>query len=543
MTKTWYSCALLAIVIVAAAFRLPALDARPMHTDEAVHAYKFDEFWRTGEYVYDPFEYHGPTLYYFTWPIMWLGGGATYAEANETTFRLGPALFGIGLILLLPLVADGLGRPATVIAGLLIAVSPAMTFFSRYYIQEPLLTFFAFAMIACGWRYVRSKKIVWALLCGASIGLMHASKETSIISWAASAMAIVFLIFLRRKRRGGGRPEQAQLVRETVQYASKKDGKGFLAVAAPIVCATVVAAAVSIMCFSTFFQNWRGPIDSLGTYQTYFHRAGTQGLHLQPWYYFLKIFSYTQYGRGPVWTELFIIALAIVGICSALFSHRRDARAMDLPRFLAVYALIQLVVYSAIPYKTPWCMLQFFHPLCLLAGVGAQRLIRAARWLPLQIWAATAMLAGVAHLTTQSYRLNFDFSFAHRTAQPYIYAHTLNGMKKMAVWVDRLAEVHEDGDDMLVKVIADDAWPTPWYLRHLPNVGYWPALPDDVDAPVIIVAETLYEEFDARRKQEYHVSIYGLRRGVRMLVCAEQSLFEAFQTRERAKATTRETSP
>ena len=28
---------------IAAAIRLPALDARPMHTDEAVHAYKFDE--------------------------------------------------------------------------------------------------------------------------------------------------------------------------------------------------------------------------------------------------------------------------------------------------------------------------------------------------------------------------------------------------------------------------------------------------------------------------------------------------------------------
>ena len=91
MPRRLFTIAIVVVALLAAAYRLPALDARPMHTDEAVHAYKFDEFWKTGDYVYDPFEYHGPTLYYFTWPIMWLNGGASYADASETTFRLAPA--------------------------------------------------------------------------------------------------------------------------------------------------------------------------------------------------------------------------------------------------------------------------------------------------------------------------------------------------------------------------------------------------------------------------------------------------------------------
>ena len=38
-----------------------------------------------------------------------------------------------------------------------------------------------------------------------------------------------------------------------------------------------------------------------------------------------------------------------------------------------------LVVYSAIPYKTPWCLLGFLHGMILLAGVGAVVLVRSAR--------------------------------------------------------------------------------------------------------------------------------------------------------------------
>jgi predicted membrane-bound mannosyltransferase len=50
------------LVIVAGAFllRVFALDARPMHCDEAVHAYKAGILLETGRYEYNPREYHGP---------------------------------------------------------------------------------------------------------------------------------------------------------------------------------------------------------------------------------------------------------------------------------------------------------------------------------------------------------------------------------------------------------------------------------------------------------------------------------------------------
>ena len=139
------------------AFSKWRLGERPMHTDEAVHAVKFGLLYDTGRYVYNPKEFHGPTLYYFSLPFVWLSGAHSYAEIrNEVPLRLTPVLFGAGLIALVLFVSDGIGRVAAVCAAVLTAVSPAMAFFSRHYVQEMLLVFFTFCLIAAGWRYART---------------------------------------------------------------------------------------------------------------------------------------------------------------------------------------------------------------------------------------------------------------------------------------------------------------------------------------------------------------------------------------------------
>ena len=168
-----------------------SLDRRPMHNDEAVNGIKFGKLWEHGGYKYDPNEHHGPSIYYATLALNRLTGAPKdFDQFSESRLRLTTVLFGVGLILLLPLVADGLGRKATVWAALFTAVSPAMVFYSRYYIHEVLLVFFSFLALAAGWRYWRSRKIGWALLAGAGVGLMHATKETFVISIAAAALAL-----------------------------------------------------------------------------------------------------------------------------------------------------------------------------------------------------------------------------------------------------------------------------------------------------------------------------------------------------------------
>ena len=64
----------LALAVLAGALRFPALAARPMHADEAIHADKLGTLLEGGGYAYDPADYHGPTLYYLTLVPAWLQG-------------------------------------------------------------------------------------------------------------------------------------------------------------------------------------------------------------------------------------------------------------------------------------------------------------------------------------------------------------------------------------------------------------------------------------------------------------------------------------
>ncbi|MCZ7641055.1 MAG: glycosyltransferase family 39 protein [Verrucomicrobia bacterium] len=123
-----------------------------------------------GNYRYDPDEYHGPSLYYLSLPFAWASGARTAAALSETTLRLVPAVFGLGLILLLPLLRDGLGGAGTVWAAVFTAVSTAFVYYSRYFIHEVPLIFFAALLGAALWRYWQKPSWGWAAL-GAGAGV------------------------------------------------------------------------------------------------------------------------------------------------------------------------------------------------------------------------------------------------------------------------------------------------------------------------------------------------------------------------------------
>ena len=190
---------ILAATIAAITLRLPQLDRRPMHGDEAVHAVKFGDLLEKGFYRYNPDEYHGPTLNYFTLVPTWLSSTQKYADLSESTLRIVPVFFGVLLVLLLLLLADGLGWTTSVCAAVLTAISPAMVFYSRYYIQETLLVCFTFGVIVCGYRYIQSKNIKWALLTGIFVGLTHATKETCTIAFGSMLLALLLMLLMQRQ--------------------------------------------------------------------------------------------------------------------------------------------------------------------------------------------------------------------------------------------------------------------------------------------------------------------------------------------------------
>ena len=487
---------ILAAAIVALALRLPRLARRPMHGDEAVHAMKFGELLEEGVYTYDPDEYHGPTLNYLTLIPARLASAEKLTQVSEFTLRIVPVFFGVLLVLLLLLMGDGLGSHAAVYAAVLTAISPAMVFYSRYYIQEMLLVCFAFGAIVFGYRYTRSKKITWALLTGMSLGLMHATKETCIIAFGSMLLALLLMLLMRRPK--GTLVNAAKAVKPSHLIAGLAAG-----------------AVVSILFYSSFLTNPGGILDSVRTYTTYFDRAGGNSLHIHPWYYYLKMLIYSRYGDGPRWTEAIIVLLAVVGFIAALTKkglqdirhktqdtrHKTQDTGLEsgvwslvsgvnvhLLRFIGFYTLVLTVVYSVIPYKTPWCMLGFLHGMILLAGVGAVVLVKLMPNVLPRLIILMFLFEGSVLLTWQSYLGNYKF-YAD-SLNPYVYAHPTTEVFTIAEKIEEYASAHEDGYNIPVDVICPqgDYWPLPWYLRSFKKIRWSNEVDNDTASAPLVIA-------------------------------------------------------
>ncbi|HEY3285275.1 MAG TPA: flippase activity-associated protein Agl23 [Armatimonadota bacterium] len=503
MPRPLYLISLTVLVLGALLLRLPNLGNRPMHGDESVHALKFKELWEKGTYHYDANEFHGPTPYYAALPVIRLLGRHSFVETREADYRLVPVLAGVGLLLLLGLLGDALGRKPILWAALLTAVSPAMVFYSRYYIQEMLFACFLLGLIACGWRYSRSHRVGWVIGAGAFAGLVIASKETSVINFAALGMALAHTV-----------PRKAWGVR-----------RGHLLLGAG------VALVVACLFLSGFLTNLAGPVDYLRSYAPWFGRAKGVGLHRHPWDWYLSLLAWHHSAKGPWWSEGLILALAAVGLVVALTRRKPgpEEAQPSFARFLALYTVLLTAAYSAIPYKTPWCVLSFLDGMVLLGGIGAAALVAApkARWARTVV--AVLLLAGCGQLAAQAYRTSFVYEADARN--PYVYAQTVPEINALQKRVEELAAASPEGDNLLIKVYSVDGyyWPLPWTLRRFHNVGYWTALPADAAAPVVIASPEFDEELTKRLDATHLMTgFYGIRPGVLLQLWVRMDVWEAY---------------
>ena len=277
------------------------------------------------------------------------------------------------------------------------------------------------------------------------------------------------------------------------------------------------------------FGNASGPVESVRALAAYVDRAAGNTAHNHPWYYYVRMLLLTHYPPGPVWSEAFILVLAAVGAATAIGPWIGSGAHATMVRFLVLYTVFMTAVYSAIQHKTPWCMVQFLHPTILLAGVGAAALVRRV-W-PTRAWAALCvlLLAGAADLGRQAHAASFKFCASNRN--PYAYAQPVDDVKRLAAWVEQMAVFHPDRHRMLVKVIAPDPWPLPWYLRRFERVGYWEEPPAKPDAPVVIVESELQAAVSQQLQNTYQSSYYGLRPGVVLVVHVDRALWQALADR------------
>ena len=521
MTRAGVSAVVAIALTAGLALRLARLDVRPMHHDEANQAVKFGTLLEHGEYRYDAHDHHGPTLYYLSLPAAWLRGQFTLAALDEHTLRGVTAVFGTATILLLPLLSDGIGRTAMATGAILMALSPAMVFYSRMFIQESLFTCFALAFVIAIGRLTLGGGLAWSAVAGLASGLAVATKETSAIVLPAALLACTMAWWSL----GAGRPRHP--------FANGRWR-------AAAVVGLTVAAATAAMFYSSFFASPGGVLEPFRGAGTYLGRGLDPADHAHAWHYYFGLLAYSSSG-GLRWSEGLALVLAFAGGAAAWRGGSARPARTFWARYLAGYVAIAATIFSAIPYKTPWNLLPFYAGLLVLAGIGFSHLVHATRSRALRGALVVAFALAAANLGLQAWRASVTYAADPRN--PYVYAQTVPDTVRMAARIRELGATHPDRERMQVSVVAPpyEQWPLPWYLRAMPHVGYWiaPGDPVALQAPVIVASMEHTAELDASLGDRYVSEFFGLRPEVLVALYVERGLWERFLARTAPRASAR----
>jgi uncharacterized protein (TIGR03663 family) len=472
------------IALLGLLIRLPQLGARPMHTDEAVNAYIVGQLLAGEAYAYDPRDRHGPALATLALPLARMQGAKAFSDLTESELRLTSVIAGTVTILLFAAAVEMFGFVPCVIAALLFACAPLPVYYDRYFIHESLLAAATFGLILAGWRACRKPSALQAALAAACAALMLTCKETAVLHiFALAASAFVFWLWNLRGRSLGGlwRPKA-------------------------MVAATAVFLLVTVMLFTWFGSNWNALPALLRAVPNFLARAGGAG-HQKPFWYFAQLLT-------GGWSGGLISAMACIGFF--LIVRKRDPSPFG---FLAWYAVFLFVIYSLIPYKTPWLALNFWLPIALFAGLAIKSLWRLPPKYPAlrMLMPAFCILLGVV----ASALIALDTRqrvFAHPADEtnPYAYAHTSEDLLGLPPEVADLA--HQEAlASPRIAVIASDPWPLPWYLRHFSNVGFWQPGQQVGQADFYITSTEAADQYGDQLR-DFRSEFFGVRPGVLILL-------------------------
>ena len=497
------------IFLIAAVLRLYDLDLVPLHHDEGVNGNFLVRLVREGAYTYDPQNYHGPTLYYFSALIPWIAkvlfGSAARDNYGLTTFmiRLVPVVFGLATIGLVFLLRRRLGTVGTLAAALMLALSPGAVYLSRYYIHETLFLFFTLGIVVAAVRFYDERNPAYLIPGAASAALLFATKETAMISVGVLLIALGMTWAYMRLIRSTSKSRNSRRNRATQRLIDELGGNKILVT--NIGLAVVVFVVLYVLFYSSFFTNSKGISASLQTFAIW-TKTG-QEAHVHPAWMYL------------VWLARQESPLLFLGAAGAAVAVLRPRNLFAL--FCGLWSFGLIAAYSLIPYKTPWLVLNFVVPLALIAGYALQAIYEMDH--RLLVFAGVILAGAAAVATYQTIDLNF---FNYDNDDPYyvyVYAHTTRSTLDLVNEVERIAK-ETSGKTTGITIVSPDYWPLPWYLRNFNRVGYFGRMAASSE-PIIIANANQKDEIDANFGQFYEQveskesdGTFELRPGVNLLL-------------------------
>jgi uncharacterized protein (TIGR03663 family) len=349
----------LILAVVGLALRLYDVGQRAFHHDESLHAVYSWYLYVGRGYVHDPlmhgpYQFHVPALLYFL-----------FGDSNVTA-RLAAVLHGTGLIILPYFLRAELGKRGALVTSLLLTISPAFLYFSRFMREDIYLAFFTLGMVVGIFGWLRTRQNRWLYWGSFSLICAFADKEATYIH------VFVFLTFFVLLWASAPLHSKWPPVWDALRAITRRTW---------IECFAIFAVGY-VLLYTTFFTNlgdpwncllgkacskgglWSGSIGALA-YWIEQHDVQRGG---QPFYYYVLLIGLY---------EFLPFIFAVAAVCTAWF--RRSLFGW----FLAYWFVGDFVIYSWAGEKMPWLLPHVAMPLVLLAG----------RWLG--DWSERVSLAGL----------------------------------------------------------------------------------------------------------------------------------------------------
>jgi uncharacterized protein (TIGR03663 family) len=500
----------IAVTAVAALFRCYKLGLKPFHHDEGVNGFFMTQLFREGKYAYNPHDYHGPTLYFFSLISSFIFG------LNGISLRMVPVVFGIATVVLVFALRKYIGDIGALSAGLLLAVSPGAVYISRYFIHESLFVFFTLAVVVTILRWYETANVAYLVAAAANGALMFATKETAFVSLGVLVIAgvcIGALELLHWSPEPGQRPRSGGGIRAAYdEFLARLGGRSGLAV--QVFSALSAFVIVYVIFFSSFFTHRAGVIDSFRAYSMW-GTTGTKDHTGNGWYAY---FWWSRLG------EFAFFLLGVLGAAVALW-FRRSRVAL----FICLWAWGLTAAYILIPYKTPWLALNFLVPMAIASGIALDWLSQGGEHREGRIAAFGLLAAATLYCGYQAIQLNFyhydDDSY------PYVYAHSKRELLDLVDEINRVAAKGGGGPATGIIITSPEYWPLPWYLRDYSRVGFHGQITPPGNAEMVIGRSDQRAELDSMLFGRYRLDgEYPLRPGVKLLLYVRTDLTDQDST-------------
>ncbi len=483
--------------------RFYLLEIKPLHHDEGVNAHFLLNLAQSGKYAYDPTNYHGPTLYYFSWLTLKLFGESEFA------LRVYPAICGVLTVALMWGLRRGLGLIGTPVAAWSLALSPGLVYYSRDFIHESSFGFFTVGIIVCIYNFRDS--YLWFL--PVFLGLLFATKETAIHTVGVLVTALICALLWYGLK--------VVLATSAIDFSFAQLYRQSLLSWQYLLYVVAVFLVINVVFYSSFFTNWKGVLDAFRAVFMWTGRGFTEHIHDHVVTYYLGIL---------VKLELPLILAAVLGIGIVLW------RGSKFGLFLMAWACGMVIGYSRIPYKTPWLMVSMLIALAVFSGYVAQETFLVLRFTTPQVAFIALLIAVAVPITKTSWQVNQykyednenttgyfaefgkkrSFTAYTDTQYGYVYAQTDKDLLNLVKEVYRVKPES-------IYYATSEYWPLPWYFRHQQIAGYANEVPANFQGAALLASGDQREDAEKKLQGKYRSQDYVLRPGVNLVLYIKEA--------------------